>query len=208
MSIGNTVPAGIIILILLSTGSAQAQRKKMITPEDSSFMLNQNMDSITLSDDIKTIYLDSAILKRPKIAAYLAAALPGLGQIYNKNYWKLPILYGGGTAMAYFINWNNNKYHQYLQGLADKRNGVTSNLLATAPEDNLQRGIDYYRRNRDFVMIFTGVLYLIQIADAHVQAHLENFDITEDLSLRLTPIIEDSEFMTRYAGLGLVITIN
>jgi hypothetical protein len=208
MRVGKTLLAGISILIFIAVGSAQAQRKKVISPEDSTFMLNQDMDSISLSDNIKTIYLDSAILKRPKIAAYLAAALPGLGQIYNKNYWKLPILYGGGAALAYFINWNNNKYHQYSQAMADKRNGVTTNLLATAPEDNLQRGIDYYRRYRDFVMIFVGGLYLIQIVDAHVEAHLENFDITEDLSLRLRPFIEDSEYMNRYVGLGIIITIN
>ncbi len=210
MNTGKIALAGLMaaILIFVIVLPSAAQRKKKAAESDSLMILNQDMDSIGLSKNIKTVYLDSATLKRPKIAAYYAAALPGLGQVYNKNYWKLPILYGGAAVMAYFVNWNNNKYHQYMQLLADKRSGITNQYTSQITVDRLTSGIDYYRRNRDYVMILISGLYLLQIVDAHVQAHLINFDINEDLTLRIEPVLEDSELMTRYVGLGIFLNIN
>jgi hypothetical protein len=197
------------LIIISCSQFVTAQIKAGNTRGDSTLMIQPGMDTTGLSKTVKEVFVDSASMKRPKIATYYAAVLPGLGQIYNKNYWKLPILYGGAMTMGYFINWNNHKYHQYLQALTDKQNGVTTNELAVlGTSDLLKKGVDYYRRNRDYLMILLSGLYLIQIVDAQVQAQLMNFDINEDLSMKIKPILEDNGMFSRNFGIGIVLTFN
>lgn len=141
--------------------------------------------------------------------AVLYALIPGGGQIYNRKYWKLPIVYGGFLGLTYAISWNGKYYNQYKDayaaimsenrfnpGFIDKwqhflRPGVDPNSLSDSQIKTLQnsfkRGQDSYRRNRDLSIIGMVALYAITMIDAYVDAELFNFDISPDLSLRVEP---------------------
>lgn len=140
----------------------------------------------------------------PKRAMWLAIVLPGAGQIYNRKYWKLPIVYGGFIGCLYAATWNNQMYHDYEQAYMDimDDNPQTQSynqflhLGKTVDETNIEdykslfkRRKDYYRRYRDLsIFIMIGV-YALSIIDAYVDASLSEFDISDDLSLRIQPAV-------------------
>lgn len=145
-----------------------------------------NQDSIAARQDTTS--------HSPLKASLYSMVLPGLGQAYNNEYWKIPIIYSGGLVMGYFIDYFNTNYHIYRRGiLAQKGEGPPRNnpFPDYVSQDRLSRGKDFFRRNRDFVMILSAGLYLLQIVDAHVDAHLKDFNITEDLSIQINPNIEN-----------------
>jgi len=142
----------------------------------------------------------------PRKATIYSAVLPGLGQVYNKKYWKVPVIYLGFGTIAYFINWNNDNYQLFRRGYFDlidddpetqgyleieavKRNNYDLNNpthfnnLRTA----LMRQKDYFRRNRDLLFIGMVGFYGLNIIDASVDAHFFDFDISDDLTLKWEP---------------------
>ena len=137
----------------------------------------------------------------PKRALWLALVLPGAGQIYNRKYWKLPIIYGGFIGCTYALLWNQQMYDDYSQAYLD----IMDDDPATASYNNMlpmgydisgreeqfkkifKHKRDYYRKYRDMsIFAFFGV-YLISVVDAYVDAQLSTFDISKDLSLRVEP---------------------
>ena len=118
-------------------------------------------------------------IPNPTKATWLAVVFPGGGQIYNRKYWKLPIIYGGFAGCAYALSWNGKMYKDYSQAYLDIM-------------DSLKRRKDMFRRYRDLsIFAFIGV-YLISIIDAYVDAELSNFDITPDLSMKVEPAVIDN----------------
>lgn len=143
----------------------------------------------------------------PRKAAIYSAILPGLGQAYNKKYWKIPLVYGGFAAFGYFIGWNNNNYQiskNAYRDLTDSDDSTTSymnlkqiiyyNLDNPSDVERLKYGLlrrqDYFRRNRDLLVILTVGFYGLNIIDASVDAHFFNWDISDDLTLRWQPTID------------------
>ncbi len=124
-------------------------------------------------------------------AAIFSAVLPGLGQVYNKKAWKVPIIYAGFGVMGYFIVNNNNEYQLYRQAYVYTANDETyptdNPYVGKYTLDQLQTGMDFYRRNRDLTIIITSLWYVLNILEAYVDAHFFDYDISEDLSLRLAP---------------------
>ena len=191
--------------------NAYAQETEKQVLGDSVLILQPGMDTTLITNNIDSIFLDQELLNRPKTAAFYSAALPGLGQVYNGSFWKLPIIYGSFITMGYFINWNDAKYQQYRNALFDQIKGygdVTNPLAQVASEDALRRGVEYYRRNRDYLMILTAGLYFLQIVEAHVEAHLMEFDISEDLIATIKPKVSCFYASNYSYGLSLVIHLN
>ena len=139
-----------------------------------------------------------------KRAMWLAIVLPGAGQIYNRKYWKLPIIYGGFVGCAYAITWNNQMYHDYSQAymdiMDDDPNTQSYNqflhLNAQIDDSNLSRyqrlfkqRKDRYRRWRDLSFFSLIAVYALSVIDAYVDASLSEFDISNNLSLRVTPTV-------------------
>ena len=123
--------------------------------------------------------------KSPKKAAIYSAVIPGAGQIYTKKYWKVPIIYGGLVASAYFINDNNNQYKEYREAALLSYETGENQLGYTYSELIILK--DYYKRNREISYFsFVGV-YILNIIDASVNAHLFNFDVSDDISLNIRP---------------------
>ncbi len=137
-----------------------------------------------------------------------SAIFPGLGQIYNRKYWKLPILYGGFVGFTYAISWNNGYYRDYLgayQDIMDDdpgtyrwRDMLPYGLDWESVDQEWFKGVlqqrkDYYRYYRDLSIIGTVALYLVAIVDAYVDAQLFDFDISPDLSMRVAPALLKEE---------------
>jgi len=157
----------------------------------------------------------------PHKASFYAAILPGLGQIYNKKYWKLPILYGGIAASGYAIHFNSKYYKKYRSAyrdfiIQDPGNksylefippGLSESDVIGGPyegwfEEALERKKQYYKRYRDLSYFIMVGVYIVQIVDAAVDAHFYNFSISDDLSLRVNPTIMESSHGD-YGGVGI-----
>lgn len=135
-----------------------------------------------------------------KKATTLACIFPGAGQIYNKSYWKVPFVVGGFASMIYCIDWNNRGYQRFKKAYAlladyeknpDKYpDGPTDEFHGNYSADYIRNLRNNYRRNRDLCIIITGALYVLQIVDAHVDAHLKDYDISDDLTMNLEPMVD------------------
>jgi Family of unknown function (DUF5683) len=149
----------------------------------------------------KEVVIDSTIIVSkpinalaPAKAAFYSAILPGLGQAYNKKYWKIPIVYGALGAGIYFYTTNNKEYNRYRDAYKSRLAGFKNdefyfdgagNLLENprVTTEGLQRGQQFYRRNKDLSLLITVGLYALNIIDANVDAHLMQFNVDENLSL-------------------------
>ena len=154
-------------------------------------------------------------------ATTLAMICPGAGQIYNKSYWRLPIVVGGFATTIYCIDWNNRGYQRFQKAyrlLAEYEANPDPTLYPNGSPDEfngrysasfLKNLRNSYRRNRDLCIILTAGLYILQIVDAHVDAHLRDYDISKDLSVSLTPAIGYSyNRMAPYSGGGTTVGMN
>lgn len=153
----------------------------------------------------------------PTRAVWLSALCPGLGQIYNRRYWKLPIVVGAFMGLGYGTSWNNKQYQDYFNGYKDIMSGDPDKksymnfFPPNTDEDSLnkdwlksvlQSRKNYYRRNRDLCVICMVGVYLIAILDAYVDAQLAHFDISPDLTLDISPGFQ-AEPVSRSYSLGL-----
>ena len=152
----------------------------------------------------------------PTKALIYSAIFPGLGQIYNRKYWKLPIVYGGFLGFSYAITWNGRYYKDYSNGYKDimdddEATDSWKNFLpyGVDPEsvdkawltDVMKRRKDFYRRYRDLSIIGTVAMYALSMLDAYVDAQLFDFNISSDLSLRVEPaLIQKTDFFANSLG--------
>jgi hypothetical protein len=129
----------------------------------------------------------------PRKALLLSMALPGLGQAYNRSYWKIPLIYAGLGTLGYFILDNNNKYQAFSEAYLIKLKDPSTSPAVIGYPNGLQRaesyrqGRDFYRRNYELSLILTAALWALNMVDANVDAHLKGFDLSDDLSLRIRP---------------------
>lgn len=159
----------------------------------------------------------------PKRALWLSLVIPGAGQIYNRKYWKLPIIYGGFLGCTYALMWNQQMYKDYSQAYLDimdddpntdsYKDMLPPRYDITGREEQFKRIFknkkDYYRKYRDLsAFCFVGV-YLLSVIDAYVDAQLSTFDISKDLSMRVEPaVLSQPNGMTRSNALGLQCSFN
>ena len=135
-----------------------------------------------------------------KKATTLACICPGAGQIYNQSYWKVPFVIGGFATLGYCIDWNNRGYQRFKKAyklLAEYEanpeafpNGPTDEFRGRYSATFIRNLRNNYRRNRDLCIILTGAMYVLQIVDAHVDAHLKDYDISDDLSMNIEPMVD------------------
>ena len=123
--------------------------------------------------------------KSPKKAAIYSAFIPGAGQVYTKKYWKVPIVYAGLVASAYFINDNNNQYKEYKDAALLSYETGEDQLGYTYSELIILK--DHYKRNREISYFSFVAVYILNIIDASVNAHLFHFDVSDDISLNIRP---------------------
>ncbi len=183
---------------------------------------SKRLQELTESPDLKTSASQTDSLSRelnrkqwvpnPTTATWLALVIPGGGQIYNRKYWKLPIIYGGFAGCAYALTWNGKMYNDYQAAYVDAVNenwdatsitdllppGYLDRVGRTQVTETLRRRKDTYRRWRDLSIFATIGVYLISVIDAYVDAELSNFDITPDLSMKVEPTIINNQPNTSF----------
>lgn len=164
-------------------------------------------DSITMNSQIETIEMVSKL--DPLKAAMYSAVLPGLGQVYNGESWKLPIVLSGGIVIGHFISNNHQLYTAFNNAMiADLDNSAeTVNPFPLFSRTSLQRNRDFYRRNRDFLMIVGIAYYMLNIVEAHIAAHLKEFSVNEDLSIQFKPSFEPLPTGSTVIGVGFSIAL-
>src|SRR5579859_125277 len=153
-------------------------------------------DSVYLRGGKKVVSIQS-YAKRfdPRKALFLAAILPGAGQAYNKKYWKMPLVYGGLVGLFALVKYYNDAEVKYTNQLfyainypnAPTYPGSFTTNASITPQ--LRTIVDYARRQRDYFTILTGFFYILQMVDAHVDAHLKEFDLNPKLHARVEPVL-------------------
>ena len=153
----------------------------------------------------------------PNRAVWLALVFPGGGQIYNRKYWKLPLVYGGFVGCAYALNWNSMMYKDYSQAYLDIMDDDpnTKSFMDFLPasanisgqesryQEIFRKRKDLYRRQRDLSIFCLIGVYLLSVVDAYVDAELSNFDISKDLSLKVEPTLFNEPRSRNYNSVGL-----
>ena len=150
-----------------------------------------NDSTVKIKSEKKSIIAhDSVKIHSPKKAAWMSAALPGLGQIYNHKYWKLPIIYVGFGVIGYLGYDYYTKFSHYKSSYLVRSNidvTKTDYFPEISSKDILYQNLTYYRRNFELTCIFGTLFYALNIIDATVDAHLYHFDISENLSMNVKP---------------------
>lgn len=172
--------------------------------------------------DVKPIKEYKPFVPDPTKAVWYAALFPGLGQVYNRKYWKLPIVYGGFAATFYALNWNTQYLKDYSQAYLDFMDNdpntksyediIPPSMINSSNKSQIQnilkRQKDMFRRNRDLSIISMLGVYLLSVVDAYVDAQLFDFDITPDLSMRVEPTVIVPTRHNSKHGVGIQWSIN
>ena len=187
--------------VLLADSLASSHTDSLLTAPVDTARLRAVTDSVSKLAAVPPIR--PKFVPDPKRALWLSLILPGAGQIYNRKYWKLPIIYGGFLGCAYALIWNQQMYRDYSQAYLDIMDDDprTCSYLDMLPpryditgkeeqfKNLFKRKKDFYRRYRDLsAFCFVGV-YILSVIDAYVDAQLSAFDITPDLSMRIAPTV-------------------
>ena len=135
---------------------------------------------LVIQDTLKKSAIDPL---RPAKAAFYSAILPGLGQAYNKRYWKIPIVYAALGTGVYAYTWNNKRYHSYRDAYKQRLAGKPDEY-PFLDDARLIQGQKVFQKNRDLSAIITVALYILNIVDANVDAHLQQFNVDDDLTIR------------------------
>ena len=157
---------------------------------------------LVAKDTLKSIDIDPLT---PAKAAFYSAILPGLGQAYNKKYWKIPLVYGAIGTSLYFFSDSNKKYHQYRDAYKRRLEGYTDDKFSYLDDSRLIAGQKFYQRNRDLSALITLAFYVLNIVDANVDAALIQFNVNDNLSVRPTVYPNDVTFKT---NVGLTLNYN
>ncbi|MBL7865391.1 MAG: hypothetical protein JNK10_10970 [Cyclobacteriaceae bacterium] len=191
------------ILLILVSFAAPAFAQQVDVQLD---ITNRSGDTLIIRKGGKVITAEQYAKRYvPRKALLYSAVLPGMGQVYNKKYWKLPIVYGGFymlTWVAFSYNDLYNKYKTELYAVVREPGYVPPSGYTEA---QLRSVTEFYRRQRDFFLILDGMWYLLQLVDAHVDAHLRDFDLNPQLKLSLGPSIQQNSLYGQAAGMSITL---
>tara|TARA_R110002033_G_scaffold66768_1_gene117760 strand:+ start:134 stop:694 length:561 start_codon:yes stop_codon:yes gene_type:complete len=174
-----------LFLIILSNTAVLAQKT--------------SKTEVVAKDTLKSIDIDPLT---PAKAAFYSAVLPGLGQAYNKRYWKIPLVYGAiGTSLYFYID-SNKKYHQFRDAYKRRLEGYSDDEFSYLDDSRLISAQKFYQRNRDLSSLFVVGFYVLNIIDANVDAALMQFNVDDRLSIRPTIYQNNLNYKTN-VGLSL-----
>lgn len=212
----------VILLILCFTCSVFAQQDSIPAIKE-----DQQIDSVKTELKKDGIIMQETVLKKkveinplaPAKAAFYSAILPGLGQIYNKRYWKVPIVYAALGTSIYAYDFNNSRYKRFRTAFKRRQAGFTddefydlppiNDVPPTSPEFStsaLQDAQEKYQRDRDLMLLLTIGLYALNIIDANVDSHLKQFNVDDNLSFDIQPYL-DYNNITAEPNYGMALTI-
>jgi hypothetical protein len=191
----------IAILLTCSIFTAKGQTENSSAKPDSV----QNVPEIAGQGNLKKekiAPIENYWHPEPSRALWYSVLCPGLGQIYNRSYWKVPVIYGGGAVLGYLISWQGRMYNDYSNAYYDIMDNdpntksyetLFKNINGTEEwkKNTLKKKRDNYRRNRDLCIFGIALVYVLNVVDAYVDAQLYDFSVTDDLSLHVTPVFNN-----------------
>tara|TARA_R110000868_G_scaffold91140_4_gene252848 strand:+ start:1222 stop:1884 length:663 start_codon:yes stop_codon:yes gene_type:complete len=214
-----------IILVLLffcfSLAIFSQEKDKPVVKEE------QQLDSIQENLKEQGIVVQDSVFKKrreinplaPAKAAFYSAILPGLGQLYNKRYWKVPLVYAALGTSIYAYDFNNSRYKRFRTAFKRRQAGFKDDEFYDLPpkstvplnepefsDEALQDAQEKYQRDRDLMLLVTIGLYALNIIDANVDSHLKQFNIDDDLSINFQPYLDYNE-ITATPNYGMALTI-
>ena len=155
----------------------------------------------------KEIDFDELDPSAPSKAAFYSAVLPGLGQGFNKKYWKIPIVYAAIGSSIFSYDFNQKKYWDYRNAYKSRKAGYNNdpyqNLIID--DDRLLDGADFHKKNRDLSMVFIVGFYILNILDANIDSHLKQYNVNESLTLK--PYLNHGNELS-YKSIGLSLNLN
>lgn len=149
-------------------------------------------DTLYVINDFPEAESGAVFSPDPAKAAMYSAVLPGMGQIYNRKYWKVPIVYAGFAGLTWYTMFTHDEFVRYRNALDFRLDGNPETIDefggdARYTDEVITRFKDYYRRQRDRTVIWTTLFYVLNIIDATVDAHLFEFDVSDDLGMKIGP---------------------
>jgi Family of unknown function (DUF5683) len=149
------------------------------------FAQNQKGELLVSKDSLKSkaTKINQINPLAPAKAAFYSALVPGLGQAYNKKYWKIPLVYAALGTSIYAYSYSNSKYHQFRDAYKRRLEGFSDDDLSYLDSGRLISGQKFYQRNKDLSIIITAGIYILNIIDANVDAHLMQFNVNDKLTL-------------------------
>ncbi|MEN0002780.1 MAG: DUF5683 domain-containing protein [Bacteroidota bacterium] len=199
----------IFITLLFSSCSLSFLQAQQATPPSDTLNTSQLQSAVdSLQQTLAEEEQKEKRMPVPRKAAFWSLALPGAGQIYNRSWWKVPLVYGAMGGMAYLVDFNTRQYNRLRTALDLKRQDEPHEFSNTNldDEDALRSLRDGFDRDRQLSYIFTVVVYGLQAMEAFVDAHLQNFDVNDDLSFQLKPSFE-LDYSTGQPALGIGVSI-
>lgn len=207
-------PFSFLFLLLVLNGLTAQEMTPQEQPEDS---LNTALkgQGISIEDIQKRENINPLA---PSKAAFYSAVLPGLGQIYNRRYWKVPIVYAAIGTGVYAYIFNDNEYDRFRSAFKRRRAGFiddefydinNSGIVPGEPDlsdEALQDAQERYQRDRDLALLVTIALYALNIIDANVDAHLKQFNVDDNLGMEVRPYLEYHPISSD-PNYGLAITV-
>lgn len=201
-----------LLITLLFFGGSLLTIKAQVLKESNIVSLKDSLtNAIAKKDSVKKPY---KII--PRVSTIRSLMVPGWGQINNRQYWKLPIVYGGFAVNIYFIITNQAKYsyyrQQYIQNFKVATPPSSAKITLYGDQSGIQREVtssqlntfvNGYRRNRDGSYLFIAVVWAANIIDANVTAHLKTFDLTDDISFKVQPTITSPDMLNAVYGAKL-----
>ena len=167
-----------------------------------------SQDESLLSGEKTTLPNDITEIHSPHKATMYSALIPGLGQAYNKKYWKLPVIYGLTGIFIYSFDYNNNQYNKFTNAYIDMKSGKIDSFEGYSNPETINDIRDNFKRNRDLNVISLAAIYLLNVLDAAVDAHLMDYDISDDLSLKLQPSLINTYSNQNAIGFSLSLNFN
>ncbi len=188
-----------VLLFLVAVHSVQGQQ--VVGERDT-----VKVDAVNAPPPESTTPINSYAQRyNPRKSMLYAAVLPGSGQIYNKKYWKLPIVYGGFAFLIYQVSFYQQQNLEFRADLFAVINDPTATNANGYTETQLRSLVDESRRERDYFLVLTGLWYILQLVDAHVDSHLKEFEINPKLKVSVEPHIERNGMLGRSNGMRLLI---
>lgn len=192
----------VLFVFLSVAGFAQESKTDSIQTIKADTIPVLESDSIVRRGKVISIQSYTARFN-PRKALLFSAILPGAGQVYNRKYWKVPLVYGGIIGLASVVDFYSKQHIKYSDQLFEYLN--TGKLPTGITETQLRNVIDQARRQRDYFMIFTGLFYILQLVDAHVDAHLKEFDVNPRLKVSIEPAMENNYYTGATSGVAIKI---
>ena len=178
-----------------------------ISPTIDSTVIDSLTNGVKKDNPLRKFLAKPDGLPQPRTSLILSFAVPGAGQVYNGKWWKVPLVYGAIGGLGYLINDNSRKYIQLRTAYKRKQADLPHDFTGTRFDSGtaLKSERDKYDKNRQLSYIGLVIVWLINGVEAFTDAHLMNFDVSDDLSLEFKPVFEENLSQGTYSGVGIVL---